>query len=196
MPHAARLAQSDPRKGVGSPVRYHTDSSGEHPALPPVTAPDDPAPARSALWHRLRRNLFFWQPAADLVRVSVYGPTAATPGHPAKLSVYLHTADAAGSVRTLSRAFHHDSELIGAGILAVEVARGTELVVGLSVANAGVTRSRVVVVWRGQPHRVVFDLHVPWEAPGGPAPGAVTVGRDDQALGTTEFRLTLLPRKG
>jgi hypothetical protein len=196
MPHVVRLAHPDPRKSVGSPVRYHTDSSGEHPALPPVADPADTPPPRSALWRRLRQNLLFWMPAADLIRVSVYGPPAATPGQPAKLSVYLHTPDAAGSVRTLSRAFHHDSELIGVGVLAAEVARGTELAVGLSVANAGVTRSRVAVVWRGQPQRVVFDLHVPWEAPGGPAPGAVSVGRGDATLGTAEFRLNLLPRKG
>jgi hypothetical protein len=51
-------------------------------------------------------------------------------------------------------------------------------------------------VWRGQPHRLVFDLHVPWESPGGPAPGLISVGVDDVRIGKVEFRLQLLPRKG
>jgi hypothetical protein len=42
----------------------------------------------------------------------------------------------------------------------------------------------------------VFDLHVPWEAPSGPAPGLISIGRDDVRIGKTEFRLNLLPRKG
>ena len=43
---------------------------------------------------------------------------------------------------------------------------------------------------------VVFDLHVPWESPGGPAPGVVSIGIDNVRIGKVEFRLHLLPRKG
>ena len=67
--------------------------------------------------------------------------------------------------------------------------------VHFSVANAGVAKSTLNFVWRGQPHRLVFELHVPWEAPGGPAPGVVSVGIDNVRIGKVEFRLQLAPRK-
>jgi hypothetical protein len=148
------------------------------------------------LWKKVKRNLLFWQKPMDVLRVSVFGPASVAPGQSAKVSVFLHTPEATDSVRTLSRAFHHDSELIGSGYVAQEVTRETTLGVHLSVANAGVSKSLLTLIWRGQPHRLVFDLHVPWESPSGPAPGLVSIGRDNVRIGKIEFRLTLLPRKG
>ena len=77
-----------------------------------------------------------------------------------------------------------------------EIARETELAVHLAVTNAGLDRSLVSFVWRGQPERVDFNVHVPWESPGGPAPGLVSVGRNNVRIGKIEFRLKILPRKG
>lgn len=187
----------DPRKGVSTPVHYHTEiaESSPGPTRASSTATDDRSGTDSALWKKVKRSLLFWQAPMDNIRISIFGPATIVPGQQAKLSVFLHTAEAAESVRTLSRAFHHDSELIGTGFLAQEVARDTELGVHLSVANAGVSRTLLPCVWRGQPQRLVFDLHVPWESPGGPAPGLVSIGRDNVRIGKVEFRLTLLPRK-
>jgi hypothetical protein len=94
-----------------------------------------------------------------------------TPGQPSKISVYLHTPDASESVNTLCRAFHHDAVLIGTAYLSREVAREETVAVHIAVTNAGVSKTMQSFVWRGQPHRLVFDLHVPWESPSGPAPG-------------------------
>jgi serine/threonine kinase PknH len=132
----------------------------------------------------------------DVLRVSVYGQAFVAPGQQTKVSVFLHTPETTDSVRTLSRAFHHDSELIGSGYVAREVSRECVLGVHLSVANAGVSKSLMTLTWRGQPHRLVFDLHVPWESPSGAAPGLVSIGRDNIRIGKIEFRLTLLPREG
>jgi hypothetical protein len=151
-------------------------------------------PPGSVVWKKMKRNLLFWQAAADAVQVSVYGPPA-TPGRAIKLLVFLHTADAAESVRTLSRAFLEGAELVGAGFVACEVARGSELAVHLSVANAGVAKALLKCQWRGQPHRLSFDLHVPWESPEGVSPGLVSVGRDNLRIGKVEFGLNVLPRK-
>jgi hypothetical protein len=148
------------------------------------------------LWKKVKRSLLFWQSPQDTLQVSVFGPKSVAPGQPAKLTVFLHTPETSDSVRTLSRAFHHDSELIGSGFLAQDVARDSELGVHLSVANAGVSKSLLTLTWRGQPHRLVVDLHVPWESPGGPAPGLVSIGRNNIRIGKVEFWLTLLPRKG
>jgi serine/threonine protein kinase len=191
----------DPRKGVSTPVHYHTETveeaNGAH-GSGAATANSEASDrvADSVLWKKVKRSLLFWQAPQDILRVSVFGPLSVTPGQPAKLTVFLHTPETSESVRTLSRAFHHDSELIGSGYVAQEVSRETELGVHLSVANAGVTKSLMNMIWRGQPHRLVFDLHIPWESPGGPAPGLVSVGRNDVRIGKVEFWLTLLPRKG
>ncbi|HEV3386718.1 MAG TPA: serine/threonine-protein kinase [Gemmata sp.] len=191
----------DPRKGVSTPVHYHTESSegnigvsdsGQVAAQPS----SGERVADSVLWKKVKRSLLFWQAPQDNLRVSVFGPLSVSSGQPAKLSVFLHTPETTDSVRTLSRAFHHDSELIGSGFVAQEVTRDTELGVHLSMANAGVSKSLMTLTWRGQPHRLVFDLHIPWESPGGPAPGLVSIGRNNIRIGKVEFWLTLLPRKG
>jgi hypothetical protein len=191
----------DPRQGVSTPVHYHTEVADADEEAAPLysaglsTADERPA-GDSVLWRKVKRNLLFWQPPKDYVQASIFGPASVVPGQPAKLSVYIHTPENSDSVRTLSRAFHHDSELIGSGYVAQEVSRNTELAIHLSVANAGVSKSLLKFTWRGQPHRLVFDLHVPWESPAGAAPGLVSVGRDNIRIGKIEFRLVLLPRKG
>jgi hypothetical protein len=111
------------------------------------------------------------------------------------VSVYLHTPENSDSVHTLCRAFHHDAVLVGSAYLSREVAREEELGVHFSIVNAGVSKSMQTFTWRGQPHRVVFDLHVPWESPGGPAPGVVSIGAENARIAKVEFRLLLLPRK-
>src|SRR5205807_6201482 len=126
-----------------------------------------------------RRNLLFWQAARDTVQVSVFGPPAVAPGQTVPVAVVVHDPGSARSVRTLARAFQLDAELLGTGTLTAEVARGDELAVHLSVTNAGAAKSLLRFDWHGQPHRLAFDLHVPWESPGGPAPGLVSVGRAD-----------------
>jgi len=196
----------DPRKGVGSPVVYQTDPAAALDQLsgprkltktpPPPPESGERPMTDSFLWRKLKSTLLFWRASRDVVQVSVYGPASIRPGQSVELSVYLHAPEVADSVRTLSRAFHHDIELIGSGFVGAQVARETTLAVHMSVANAGISQSLVKFVWRGPPQRIVFDLHVPWEAPSGAAPGVVSIGRDDVRIGKIDFRLLLLPRKG
>jgi serine/threonine protein kinase len=190
---------TDPRKGVSTPVHYHTEAGQETGRRDPASGAsveDDRPVTDSLLWKKVKRNLLFWQKPMDIIQVSIFGPAVVAPGQPAKLTVYLHTPETTASVRMLSRAFHHDVELIGSGYVAHEVSRETLLGIHLSIANAGVSKSLLTLTWRGQPNRLVFDLHVPWESPSGPAPGLVSIGRDNVRIGKIEFRLTLLPREG
>lgn len=183
----------DPRLSAPTPVKW-LPAEADVPGGAPEPRPG-PAPGRSLRWKKVRRSLLFWRPATDPVQVSVFGPPAVAPGQTVKLTVYLHTPDAADNVRTLSRAFQHDAELIGTGYLAREVPRAAEVAVHLSVANAGVARTQLALQWRGQPHRLGFDLHVPWESPEGTSPGLVSVGLDDVRVGRIEFRFSVLPRR-
>jgi hypothetical protein len=178
-------------------VRYRTEALDDLGGLSDSSHPSDPRPATdSVLWKKVKRNLFFWQTPTEVVRVSVFGPGAVSPGQSAKVWVYFHTPDATENIHIQSGAFQHNAELIGSGYVAREVACGTELGVHLSIANAGVTKSLLTFVWRGQPRALVFDLHVPWASPGGPAPGFVSIGRDKVRIGKIAFHLMLLPRKG
>ncbi|MFM8272717.1 MAG: hypothetical protein ACKODX_10345, partial [Gemmata sp.] len=150
--------------------------------------------AAGRVWKKVRRNLLFWQAARDTVQVSVFAPPV-EPGQTVRLSVFLHTPEAADSVRTLSRAFHHDAELVGTGCLAREFAHGSALAVHVSVANAAISKARLDFEWRGQPHKLAFDLYIPWECTGGRSPGVVSVGQKDVRVGKIEFALTVLPRR-
>jgi hypothetical protein len=187
------LAPPQPAPALPTPVQWHTGGSAE--AARPANPTDLPPPP-SALWKKVRRNLLFWQAPRDTVQASVFGPVALTPGATGRICVVLHLPEQADSVRTLVRAFEHESELLGTGVLVREVARGSSLAVHLSVTNAGVDKSLVTFAWRGQSHRANFDLIVPWESPCGPAPGLVSVGRDNVRIGKAEFHLRILPRKG
>ncbi|WP_171472559.1 hypothetical protein [Frigoriglobus tundricola] len=174
-----------------APVHWHTTDGTEEPGGAITSAP----PPRSVVWKKMKRNLLFWQTASDTIQASVFGPPAVTPGQTTRLTVFLHPPGAAGSVRTLSRAFQHDAELIGTGYLTREVRRTSEIAVHLSVANAGVAKTLLRCQWRGQPQRLGFDLHVPWESPEGASPGLVSVGLSGVRIGQIEFQFHVLPRK-
>ncbi len=161
---------NDPRRSIpliGQPAPTASEANAED-------ANDEAPQGSSVLWKKVKRNLLFWQAATDVVQVSVFGPAEATPGQTVKVTVFLHTPDAFANVRTLSRAFHHDAEL---------------------VANAAVTKALLTFPWRGQPHRLNFDLHIPWESPEGRSPGLVSIGLNNIRVGKINFRLNVLPRK-
>jgi serine/threonine protein kinase len=184
---------ADPRLTPRTPVQWHTAEMTEE-ELANARAEDRPPP-NSVLWKKVKRNFLFWQATTDVVQVSVFGPSALAPGQSAALAVYLHTPDAGANVRTLARAFQHDAELVGTGYLTREVARTTELAVHVSVANAGLAKTLLACEWRGQPRRLAFELHVPWESPVGASPGLVSVGQQDLRIGKIEFHFNVLPRK-
>lgn len=185
----------DPRLATPTPpVLWHTTRPTNAASDEASAHPDGAPPPTSVLWRKVKRNLMFWQAATDVVQVSVFGPTV-TPGQTVNLTVFLHTPDAIASVLTLSRAFMRDAEPVGTGYLTCQISRGSELKVHLSVANAGVGKALLDFEWRGQPQRLNFDLHVPWESPEGTSPGLVSVGLDNVRVGKIEFGLNVRPRK-
>ncbi len=183
----------DTLKEVRPPIRYLTEA---HAADEQFAEEIAEQPSTSVLWRKLKRNILFWRPPAQVLQVSVFGPASVSPGQSTILSVYVHSSNSQEAVRTLSRVFHQDAELLGTGLLVEEVPLQAELAVHLGIANAGVSQSLLRMTWRGQPHRSVFELHVPWEAPGGPSPGLVSVGRNNVRIGKIEFFLRILPRSG
>ena len=184
-------ARNDPRLAAPNPVQWHTNGTE------PETRPEVPvAPkASGSVWAKLKRGLAFWKVRTEQLQVSVFGPAAATPGQPVKLTVFVHVPSTADNVRVLARAFQHDADLIGTGFLAREVAHAVKLAVHLSVANAGVAQAQLEFDWNGQPKRLVYELHVPWESPEGPSPGLISVGAGDVRIGKIEFRLPIRARK-
>lgn len=161
-------------------------------ATPPPAAP----PPRPPFLRRLARRLAFWLPPADQVQLSVFGPPAVAPGANIFLQVFAHTPGAFESVRTLSRAFHQDGELLATGFVHREVVRGDELGLHLAVANAGVGRSLLQLNWLGQPQPRSFEVHVPWESPTGLTVGVLSAGLGGVMAGRVEFRIKVLPRRG
>jgi hypothetical protein len=161
-----------------------------------VPAEDEPAPTESVLWKSMKKKFLFWQTPTDFIQVGVFGPLAVAHSQAPRLTVFLYPPSAAESVGTLARAFQHEAVLLGTGSLAVEVVRGARLAVHLGVSHVAVSRPLTTFVWRGNPHRLAFDLTIPWEAPVGAAPGMISVGKDDVRVGKIEFQLPILDGTG
>jgi hypothetical protein len=178
---------------VGTPGPVEAD-----PNLPPPPDPGatDLKDQESAVWKRVKRNVLFWKAPTDPVRVGVFGPAVVAHSETPRLTVFLYPVGAAESVATLARAFRHDAVLLGTGAVAQPLARNAKLAVHVAVAHTAVTTPLCTFAWQGQPHRLTFDLVVPWEAPDGPAAGVVSVGQDDVRIGKVEFKLHVRPRKG
>lgn len=187
----ATTPQSEPVPGGGARPTPPDSSASTWTASDSTGSP----PTQSVFLRKLKRNLLFWRIPTDTVWVSIYGPASSEPGGTARLFVCLHTPEATENVQTLSRAFQHDCELLGRGDVAHEVERDSELAVHLAVPHALPSRPMQSLTWRGQPVRLIYDLHIPWEAPDGETPGLVSVGRDNVRIGKIPFVLRLLPRK-
>ncbi|MCE9568311.1 MAG: hypothetical protein K8U57_40440, partial [Planctomycetes bacterium] len=185
IPKAAPKRSSNPLSGIGL-------------APPPFQEADAIAPLpmrKPSVWRKLMR-LISGKAAPDVIHLSVLGPPAVVPGQTVTVMVNLHTPEVTDSVRTLSRAIQSDAELLGTGCVGAMVVRDTELAVHLTVTSAGVSKSLLTFIWRGSPRRLLFELHVPWEASSGPALGVVTVGYKNICVAKTEISLNILPRKG
>lgn len=174
----------DPPSGIGLKV-------------PPFREPEpaNRSLTKQSLWARLK-SVFGLAKPADHLQVSVFGPPIVVPGQTVRVMVNLHRPEMAESVRTLARAIQNDAELLGTADVAAEVSRDTEVAVHLSVSSAGVSKSMLTFIWRGQPRRLLFELHVPWEASSGAAVGIVSVGYNTILVAKSEISLTVLPRKG
>lgn len=170
--------------------------SGPVATAPPFRIPElNEVKRRRPVSRRLKR-LFGLDRASDEVQVTVFGPPEVVPGQTARLMVNLHRPDAADSVHTLARAIQSDAELLGSGPVLCYVDREAELATHVAVAGAGVAKSLLTFTWRGQPRRLLFDLHIPWEAAAGPAAGVVSVGYNKVRVAKVEISLTVLRRKG
>lgn len=187
----APVCELEPVPGGGAKPNPADSSASPGPA-PDTTGPP---PTQSVFLRKLKRKVLFWRGPADVVRVSVYGPAIAEPSGTVRLFVCLHTPETTENVQTLSQAFQHDCELLGQGDVAHEVERNSRLAVHLALTHALPSRPMQSLTWRGQPVRLIYDLHIPWEAPDGETPGLISVGRDNIRIGKIPFMLRLLPRK-
>ena len=201
----------------GNPLaKSPTELAGERPLLRPSTQrdakdrdltmpfvgqpaksppnPDAEHGSQSVLWKSVKRSVLFWHLPSDRLQVSLFGPSAFVPGTTVELEFFMHTPDAADSVRTMSRAFLRESELLGWGPVAQEVKRESTLAVHIALANAGLSQSLMGLLWRGQPHRMRLTVHVPWESPPGKSPGIISVGKDNVRIGRVDFQVNILPR--
>lgn len=159
---------------------------------------DVPPPPRSlalTFWRAIRL-VFGWVAARDVVQLSVFGPRSFAPGQTGQLLIYAHPPTAFTSVRTLSRAFLPDTELLATGYTAQLIPRGRRLALHLAVSNAGVAKPLVKFTWQGQTRPSTFDVFVPWESPAGKAPALISAGVDNIEAARLPFEVTILTRSG
>ncbi len=181
------------------PLPTESPSSGQWNATSTKPAPAlsrSERPSGPYLWKKMKRKVLFWQTPGDQVQVSVFGPAEAAHAQTPTITVFLHSPSVAESVETLVRAFHHDAILLGTAPLARELIRGSHLDVHVTLAHTSVTNPLGAFKWQGQPHRLTFNLVVPWEAPIGSALGVVSIGHEEVRIGKVEFEIPILDGKG
>ncbi len=160
-----------------------------------VAVPPPPRSFAATFWKAVQ-FLFGWVAARDVVQLSVFGHPGLAPGQTTRLLVYAHPPSAFNSVRTLSRAFLPDNELLATGYSAQLVPRGQALALHLAVSNAGVACPLIQFKWEGQTRPTTFDVYVPWESPAGRAAALASAGVDDVEAARIPFELLILPRSG
>jgi serine/threonine protein kinase len=169
-------------------------ASGVWTGVPYTPATADDQPSGSILWKKMKRKVLFWQVKGDTVQASVFGPPEVRHSQAPNITVFLHAPSVSKSVATLARAFHHDAVLLGTCRLAGDIVRGSRLDVHIAVEHAAVTNPLAAFKWQGQPHRLTFELVIPWEAPLGNALAVISIGRENIRIGKVEFPMPILDR--
>lgn len=175
------------------PVNWAQPSGNSVPDLAPVTIPRLPKFPRQ-FWWKVAGQVCFWMVPRDPIQLSIFGPVEHLPGQTSRLQVYAHPPQAFPSVKTLSRAFRPDTELLGVGYVPHYVARGSAVGLHLAISNAGVAQSVIRFPWSGQTRPWAFDVYVPWESPAGVTPGILTVGLNEIQVAEVPFEVLVLPR--
>ncbi|MGL6075387.1 MAG: serine/threonine protein kinase [Fimbriiglobus sp.] len=164
--------------------------------LSPVVIPKRPAQLQPSFIQKILRRFFPSRHSADVVQFSLFGPSRLVPGQKYTFQAYSHPPESFNSVRTISRAFAPDTELLGSNFSSRLISRGSEIGLHLALANSGVARSLLNFRWVGQAKPWSFEVFVPWEAPSGITPGMLSMGLNMVEIGNIPFEVIITSRTG
>jgi hypothetical protein len=168
-------------RGVGAPGQVE----GVAEAPEPVT----PIPAAIALNATTREA-----PQADVdpVDCTVFAPPAAAAGESILVQVFVHMPAQADDAILLARAFDEGSRRLGFRSLEVDVPRGTQLQIELSLPGLDVDEPVQRVTWRGRATAVQFAVQVPPAREPGRLIGKVGAYLEGTPIGHIRFQFEVL----
>jgi TIR domain-containing protein len=126
---------------------------------------------------------------ADLVDVSVFGPTAIKAGSEGLIQVFLHRLGQREIAKALAQETDPDATRRGVQTLAGEIAQGQRVEIMLDARGLGVDQEMQTLVWRGEPCACQFTLSAPEDAAGRTIHPRVLVLVDSVPVGSLTFAL-------
>jgi len=126
---------------------------------------------------------------ADLVDMSVFGPTAIEAGGEGLIQVFLHTLSQREIAKALAQETDHDTARRGVQTLAAEIARGQRVEIILEGRGLSVGGEMQTVVWRGEPCACQFTVSVAANSTGRTFHPRVLVLVDSVPVGSLTFAL-------
>jgi hypothetical protein len=126
---------------------------------------------------------------ADLVDVSVFGPTAVQAGHDCLIQVFLHQLDQREIVKALALEADPKSSRRGVQTLAAEIARGQRVEIIFEGRGLQTDQERQSIIWRGEPCVCQFTVSVAASAAGRTFHPRVLVLVDSVPGGSLTFAL-------
>jgi len=184
------------------PRRRKKEGEGDDEPEPLVVPPPVPAPAsepaRAFLRGAAAPNVIAVRAGKegdesnaqqDLVECSVFAPPAVARGATPMVQVFAHLREQAEEAARMAAEFDEAAKRRAVKTLSSKIARGSELMFDLTIANWQISDPVQTLVWNGNAESAQFIVDVPPDCKPGNVAGKVTVSQNSVPLGHISFIL-------
>lgn len=123
----------------------------------------------------------------DVVECSVFAPPATAPAATIMVQIFAHLHEQAEEAERLAREFDEDARRKAVKTLASKIARGSELMFDLRIADWSISDPVQTLTWNGHPESVQFIVDVPPDCKSGNVGGKVTISQNSAPIGHISF---------
>ena len=123
----------------------------------------------------------------DLVECSVFAPPATAPAATIMVQLFAHLHEQTEEAERLAREFDEEARRRAVKTLASKIARGSEIMFDLRIADWPISEPVQSLTWNGNPESVQFIVDVPPDCKSGNVAGKVTVSQNSVPIGHISF---------